>query len=397
MSQSLSNDSLSRIADACVACGLCVPRCPTYRKTGSEADSPRGRIALIQGVLDSRIPPNPRFIEHMDLCLTCRVCERVCPNQVRFGELIDGMRERIEKLRPGAERFWSRAARALIARPRLLQSLAPLAALARAINLHGLLPRSKRRETEAWLSTVPWLSRFEEWYPPRGNARGEVALFLGCVARLFDVETLRSTIFVLNKLGYAVRIPKSQTCCGALARHGGDLAQAKKLAMRNAKAFEKVDVVVASATGCGLALVEYGQDHGAHEFSSKVADISAFLARQWQRQTIAPLRAMIAVHEPCTARNSANSLLERIPGVVTKPLQGNDQCCGAAGTYFLTQPSMANALRQDKVKALEKLGAQILVTSNVGCALHFKAAGISVLHPVTLLARQMGYGSSNKP
>ncbi len=398
VSQSLSVNSttLSQIADTCVACGLCVPHCPTYRKTGSEADSPRGRIQLIKGVVDERIPANRRFIEHIDLCLTCRVCERICPNEVRFGDLIDGMREQVKTLRPWRERLLSQAAGALIARPRLLQRMAPLLALGRAIGLQRLLPSSKRCEAEAWLSRVPWHSRFQEWYPASGEARGEVALFLGCVARLFDSETLRSTIFVLNHLGYGVRIPKTQTCCGALARHAGDLKQVRKLAERNLKAFENADVIVAAASGCGLALAEYSRDYTAREFSSKIADISGFVASRWQRQTVAPLSATIAVHEPCTERasNATYRVLENVPGAVIKPMPRNDQCCGAAGTYFLTQPKMANALKQDKVDAFAQSSAQILLTSNMGCALHFKAAGINTMHPMTLLARQMGYGSA---
>ncbi|MGH8727236.1 MAG: heterodisulfide reductase-related iron-sulfur binding cluster [Burkholderiales bacterium] len=382
---SVSTNSLAQIADTCVACGLCVPRCPTYRKTGSEADSPRGRIALIKGVLDENIPANPRFIEHIDLCLTCRACERICPNNVRFGELIDGTRARIEPLRPLFSRLLARSARALIARPRSLQSLAVLGALVRALRI----PLPAR--TRAWLASVSWPHRFEEWYPAQGETRGEVALFIGCVARIFDVATLTSTIFVLNSLGYGVRIPRSQTCCGALARRGGDSDQARKLVERNLAAFEKADFVVTTATGCGLTLAEYGDDYGARTFSAKVVDIGEFIANHWNGPSVTPLPAAIAVHKPCTSRHSTKDMLEKIPAALVKPLPGNDQCCGAAGAYFLTQPAMANALRQEKVDAFNQSGAQILATSNIGCALHFKAAGINAAHPVTLLAKQMGF------
>ena len=229
-----------------------------------------------------------------------------------------------------------------------------------------------------------------------------MGLFLGCVARVMDVETLKASIFVLNRLGYTVHVPPRQGCCGAMHASLGEPEKVHAFEEQNLRSFAEVNVgaVISTATGCGATLKGYPQD-----FAGRVRDISEFLAEAqgWEEAGIASLAEKVAVHEPCLMRNVLHcqgkpyDLLRRIPGVMVVPLAGNDQCCGAAGTYFLTQPDMAASLLADKIEAVKASGPRILVSSNIGCAMHqamgLKAAGIDieVVHPVTLLARQMGF------
>jgi glycolate oxidase iron-sulfur subunit len=393
-------------AARCVSCGLCLPHCPTYRKTLSEADSPRGRIALMQGVLERRIPANERFQAHIDLCLACRACENVCPNNVEYGRLINGVRGILEKSR-------RRSVLQRLGRLVLLDGVVTKPAMMRLVG--GAL-----RTWQAMAGKAGWLMRFGPvriatrlptlrpqpvWkavYPAAGKVRGEVGLFLGCVARVADVETLSASIFVLNRLGYTVHVPPRQGCCGAMHASLGEPEKVHVFEEQNLRAYTGVDMeaVISTATGCGTALKNYPQD-----FAGRVRDISEFLAEAggWEEAGIAPLAEKVAMHEPCLMRNVLHcqdkpyDLLRRIPGATVVPLAGNDQCCGAAGTYFLTQPDMAASLLADKIEAVKASGARILVSSNTGCAMHLaaglKAAGIEieVVHPITLLARQMGF------
>jgi len=403
---SVSAPDLSAEAARCVSCGLCLPYCPTYRKTLSEADSPRGRIALMQGVLEQRIPANERFQEHIDLCLACRACENVCPNNVGYGRLINGVRGIVEKSR-------RRSVLQRLGRHVVMDGVATRPTMLR-------LAGGALRTWQATAGKAGWLTRFglvriatrlpplkpqPVWkavYPAVGKVRGEVGLFLGCVARVADVETLSASIFVLNRLGYTVHVPPRQGCCGAMHEGLGEPEKVRAFEEQNLRAFAGVNVeaVISTATGCGTALKNYPQD-----FAGRVRDISEFLgeAGGWEQAGIAPLAGIVAVHEPCLMRNVLHcqdkpyDLLRRIPGAKVVALAGNDQCCGAAGTYFLTQPDMAASLLADKIEAVKAGGARILATSNFGCAMHLavglKAAGIEieVVHPITLLARQMGF------
>src|SRR4029453_15471834 len=85
---------------ACGACGLCLPPCPTYRVTGLETASPRGRIAAMQAVDIHGAPLDATFERYMEECVQCRGCEAACPSSVPFGHLMEGAREAIRAHAP---------------------------------------------------------------------------------------------------------------------------------------------------------------------------------------------------------------------------------------------------------------------------------------------------------
>lgn len=425
MLSKFSKDLIIGESNQCVSCGLCLPHCPTYRLLKSEADSPRGRIALMNGVANGRIALNARFIQHMDRCLTCRACEAVCPNNVSYGRLIDETRALIADRSKSAaavrKSSWRIALeRLLLVQPARLDQLRRLLYfLQKSEWLRGLRKSSlaEKNRIFRFIAQLPVVkfpytavadkkntaSNSGIWqpvYPAQGEKRGEVALFLGCVARVTDVATLNSSIYVLNRFGYTVHIPSKQTCCGAIYQHSGALEQANELVQRNKSVFAEFNTVISTASGCGVQLLESGV---AGE-QRAIIDISHFLMtiKGWESVDIAPLAQKILVHEPCSLRHVLREqaypyqLIARIPGAEVVPLAGNDQCCGAAGTYFIDQPEIADMLLWDKMTALKGSAAQYLVTSNIGCAMHManglyeNGINVEVLHPVTLLAKQMG-------
>ncbi len=435
------SDYIVEEANRCVSCGLCLPHCPTYRLLKSEADSPRGRIALMNGVANGHVSMNKRFILHMDRCLTCRACESVCPNNVAYGQLIDHTRHLIaqpQSIQKNGEREKHKSKirialeKQLILKPFRFDRLRGYfyflqkSGLLRWLNKFKLLRESKLIEQVAILPRVKFPYAIVEnkkaeahkiWqtvYPAEGKERGEVGLFLGCVARLTDVATLNSSIFVLNHLGYTVHVPPSQTCCGALHQHSGEPDVAIALGRQNKLAFAGLNTIISTASGCGVQLNESccvvanektcSGSSVEEQLLSGVIDISKFLmtADGWNAVDVAPLPHKVAIHDPCTLRNGLRDqvfpyqLIAQIPDVQVVSLPGNDQCCGAAGTYFLDQPELANLLLDAKIDAVVDSGVKYLLTSNVGCSMHIanglygKMESIEVLHPITLLARQMG-------
>ena len=100
----LDEDELS----ACVQCGLCLPHCPTFRVTGEESASPRGRIALMREVQQHGAPIDDAFVGYMDACVQCRACEPACPSGVPFGHLMEQTRAAVVAVKPSYVPRWRR-------------------------------------------------------------------------------------------------------------------------------------------------------------------------------------------------------------------------------------------------------------------------------------------------
>ncbi len=386
-------------ADRCVMCGMCLAHCPTYLKHREEGESPRGRIALMVALASQRLAPSPNLHIHLDQCLVCRACERVCPSKVPYGRLIDAGRA---LTRPTLLRRLLRITLldGLIAHPHWLQRFA---GLLYRLQQWGLIhPLARLVGLQRLAALLPKLSAptpLQPHYPARGIERGRVALFVGCVTGVLDRETIASALQVLTQLGFSVDVPPKQTCCGALHQHNGALVGAERLLQQNQAAFSGTqwDAILSVASGCGATLAEYPAGASA----PPVMDISDFLSRaSWPEGVqLRTLEKRVVVHDPCSLVNVLRqaagpyAVLRRIPGLTVLPLGGNHQCCGGAGSALLTASSLTRALQADKVAALREMNADFLVSSNLGCVLHLaegaRAAQISVevMHPVTLLAR----------
>jgi glycolate oxidase iron-sulfur subunit len=377
--------------DACVACGLCLPHCPTYRLTGEESASPRGRITAMRSVADGIAPVDDTFASFMDLCLVCRACEDVCPSHVPFGRMMERARVQIEPLR-------SRRARFL-----------------RWLGLDVVLPRRKLLWVAAVLQPIarPFMSRRVRALTPRPTAlfrrlpatresapgvtvKGTVAVLSGCVQDRWFRDVNEATIRVLARNGWRVTVPRGQTCCGALPAHSGRLGTARSLARRNASVFADVDHVIVNAAGCGAHMKEYGDLVDGADLP--VRDLMEFLAEEPLADL--PLRGdpmTVAYHDACHASRAQGiatqprAVLGQISGLSITEIREGDRCCGAAGIYNLTEPAMAQDLMRRKAEAIRDTGAAVVASANPGCTMQLRAGlaelgtRVRVVHPVQLL------------
>jgi glycolate oxidase iron-sulfur subunit len=411
----------------CIHCGLCLQTCPTFRLTGAEQSSPRGRIHLMRAVAEGRLAPDADYAEELDFCLLCRHCESVCPAGVQFGAMMEHARGHVAEAVPRS--LTARAARRIGFRWLLPHRLAlrlagGLTRLAQVTGLMRVAARLAGARGRALLDLppVPPLSARRllpattpAAGPPHATA-GPVWMLAGCVMPELFARVNRATARSLSRLGHDVHVPADLVCCGSLHAHNGDLPGARALARTMIASCEpRPDApVVVNSAGCGahmravhhLFAADDPWRARAERFVANVRDYSEVVAPLLEERGGARLPAD-AVPQPATwddpchlchgqgVRAEPRRVLAALAGLELVPLEGSESCCGSAGIYSLLRPDDAAAVFAPKRAAFEASGARTLVTANPGCHLQWQGglrradAGARVVHLAELVDRAL--------
>lgn len=378
--------------NTCVQCGLCLPHCPTFRVTGDEALSPRGRIKLMREVQDHDAPLTDEVLESFATCVQCRGCEPACPSGVPYGHLMERARETLVeegRITP----WWQRLAMKPLAHPRLLAAGATAVGLAGKVGLVGRLPGRFGLPDDAPIRQEP----LEPVEAPAGAET--VHLFTGCVMDAMQRDVHRAGLEVLAAAGFGVApTGAAAPCCGALHTHAGLGDEARVLARRTMAALDDGRPIIVDSAGCGAAMKDYGHLLGsdaARAFSGRVFDIAEFLADHLDRLPAAePLDLRVAVQDPCHLRHvqKVHPATRAVLGPYVRELVELDDeglCCGAGGAYSVLEPELAGRIRERKVAAIDRATPDVVASANPGCSMHLAAAGVPTVHPMELVARAL--------
>lgn len=380
---------------ACVHCGMCLASCPTYRITGQEMSSPRGRLWLMSAVSQGRLSVDDElFQEQMYQCLNCRACEAVCPSGVQYGPLVEAARYQIEQRlqRPAKQRiarkvmldwtFSDMRKMSAVARMTALYQATGLQTVARKSGALRVLRLSDIEKMAPAPNGKPLKPGKESW---RADEPERAAmLFNGCIMGTAFAETNRAACRVMACNGANVDVPVAQGCCGALQVHSGMFDIAREMARANIDAFEAEPdrSIVVTAAGCGSTLKEYGHllkddpeyADRAHDFAERVKDFSEFVAAE-NRKTPGPIRRKVTYQDACHLAHAQRitaqprTLLKSIPGLELVEMRESSLCCGSAGIYNILRPEMARKLGERKVGHILDTGATEVITANPGCAI----------------------------
>jgi glycolate oxidase iron-sulfur subunit len=381
MNLGIDDDELA----ACVQCGLCLPHCPTFRVTGDEAASPRGRIALMRAVQIDEAPITDEIVTSMQTCVQCRGCEPACPSSVPFGRMMEATRETLAA-RGRIAPWWERLGLRALGQPSLLRvGSSALALLQRT----RLVPSAK----------LGLPARLPVRREPLRSSGTDVWLFTGCVMDAWQRETHRAVQDVLEACGIGVQPTGDRApCCGALHTHAGLGDDARRLARRTMAALAGDAPIVVDSAGCGAALKDYGHLLGTDEgvaFSARVHDVNEFVAARLHRlPVVEPLALRVAVQDPCHLRHVQRAHLpvrQVLAPFVREVVELDDDglCCGAGGAYSLLEPELAGDIRARKLGSIERARPDVVASANPGCSLHLAAAGVPTRHPLEIVAEAL--------
>ena len=365
--------------NACVQCGLCLPHCPTYRVTGDETMSPRGRIQLMREVQDHDAPVTSDVLHSFETCVQCRGCETSCPSGVQYGHLMEAARETLADEHMITPR-WQRAALKPLSQPALLQIGSSALSVANKLKL---VPKRLGLPADIPMRQEPLVASGDDVY-----------LFTGCVMDAWQRNVHAAGQRVIEAAGFGVRpTGDAAPCCGALHSHAGLADEARGLATGMMSALDRRPILVDSA-GCGASMKDYGHLVGTDEaasFTANVFDIQEWLADHVDKlPAVEPLDLVVAIQDPCHLRHvqrvhtATRTVLAPFVKEIVE-LDDDGLCCGAGGAFSVLNPELAGDIRDRKVAAIDRVTPDAVASANPGCSLHLAAAGVPTIHPMQLI------------
>jgi glycolate oxidase iron-sulfur subunit len=407
----------------CMKCGMCQSVCPVFDQTGREADVARGKLALLNGLMESMFEDPDGVYRQLNKCLLCGSCAANCPSGVGVQEIFLKARAILTGFM-GLSPAKRLILKGMLANPALFDRLTEWGArfqkiFTRPVNdiigtscARMMSPLLQDRHFRT-LAPVPFHRQVASVDRPAGASGLKVALFTGCLIDKLFPNIAHSTLKVLDHSGVGVLLPANQGCCGIPALSSGDLSTFHKLLDHNLKRFDtgEFDLLVTACATCTATIREIwpkmADDHNrpaAARLARRTMDINQFLVGEDQLHL--PVKAKgehktVTYHDPCHLKKSLKvfreprAVIEAAPGCTLKEMAESDWCCGMGGSFNLQYYDISKGIGMQKAVQIKASGADVLATGCPACMIQISdmlshlGADIAVRHPVELLAEAL--------
>lgn len=394
----------------CTKCGLCQSVCPVYKSTGLETAVSRGKFTLLNGIIKGKLKFNKKISKNLELCLGCKACHDFCPSGISAEEIIAAARH--ESMKISGIGFIKKFILSNFKSNFRLGLLKVALDIYKALKINKIADFISRfigklgKYITLFNSQLREYVKYKKLKPVKSQSELNIVYFPGCINIYVNSSVKNAVLMVLEKNGFKVNIPKNFTCCGIAARSSGDFESFSQLAENNINQIpDNIDYIITDCASCGSVwefypdFVQQKLVNKAKLLAEKTININKFLAdREIYIPENAEINKKITYHDPCHLKRfqkvfeEPRKILKQIQGIDFLEMKDSDVCCGAAGTFCISQSEISKAISSDKAQNILNTGADIVCTSCAGCKIGLsqglieKNSTIPIYHPVEILA-----------
>jgi glycolate oxidase iron-sulfur subunit len=408
----------------CMRCGMCMSVCPLFAETGREADVARGKLALLDGLLQEMFKDPKGVCERLNRCLLCGSCAANCPSGVSVLEIFIKARAILTGFM-GLSSSKKLVLRGMLSRPEIFNRLAEWGSRFQKIftkPANEIIGTSCARFASPLIGNRHFIplakTPFHRLMPALNTKKGrsgiKVAFYVGCLIDKFFPEVAQDVVDVLASHDVGIFMPQGQSCCGIPAVSSGDLTTFHRLVRHNLELFdaEKFDYLLTACATCTSTIKEIwpmmgDKDSGFVQtrvaaISQKTMDIHQFLVSKVgiKRADIDNLIEPVDItyHDPCHLKKSLGvsaeprSLIKAHPGYRLKEMAESDRCCGLGGSFNLQYYELSSNIGRIKIDHIKASGCSIVATGCPACMLQLSDMlsksdeNIRVRHPIQIYA-----------
>jgi glycolate oxidase iron-sulfur subunit len=404
----------------CMRCGMCQAVCPVFAQTGREADVARGKLVLLDGLMQAMLSDPEAVRERLQRCLLCGSCAANCPSGVNVLDIFLKARAILAGYL-GLPPLKKAVFRRLLAHPQMLDRVVEFGAVfqrlfTRPVNevvgtscARFVSPLLADRHFRT-LAAVPLHRRRPSLNTPAGASGLRVGFFVGCLIDKIFPNVAEAALHVLEHHGVGVFLPEGQGCCGIPAISSGDTQTFNELVRRHLDQFDtdRFDVLVTCCATCTSTIKKIWPSLCSEDLTARAAglaaktmDISQFLVK---RVITAGTTArsengrVVTFHDSCHLKKSLGvsdeprELIRANPDYTLREMSAADDCCGMGGSFNLEHYGLSARIGRLKRDSIAATGCSVVATGCPACMLQISdllsQAGdrIAVKHPVEIYA-----------